>query len=133
MGAVLSGDSSSVKPLVLSEIASIKLEPADNTATSPVTLENIWGDCQCLIIHVVRRPGCPLCREHAQSLAELMTSTPDGIKLIAAVHEKEYTDDLVVFRKYFLGNAVFFDKDKAIFRALGDRWSGLEVYYIRLN
>ncbi|CAM9360948.1 unnamed protein product [Hapterophycus canaliculatus] len=83
---------------------------------------DLWKD-QSAIIFVVRRPGCPLCREHA---LDLSNKQPDfaakGVKLLGVVHEKLGVEE---FSGFFKNGEIYFDQEKSFFNALGMRWEGL--------
>ncbi|CAB1119444.1 unnamed protein product [Ectocarpus sp. CCAP 1310/34] len=92
------------------------------TAGGSFPAGDLWKD-QPAIVFVVRRPGCALCREHAQDLSN---KQPDfaakGVKLVGVVHEKLGVEE---FSGFFKNGEIYFDEEKAFFNALGMRWEGL--------
>ena len=85
--------------------------------------DELWEDpSRVTIVHVIRRPGCQLCREQAQLLSSIVSSLP-GVQLIGVVHEKKYIEDIVEFRKeYFGSNPVYYDEDRGFNKAQGNRY-----------
>lgn len=119
-----------VVPISVATIASIPLERTDKSQLNEIiTADSLW-EKGIAIIHVIRRPGCPLCREHAQTLAEIRVGkmmSAENIRLVGIVHECDYIQDIIDFRAYFGGNPIYFDREKLFFKALGNRWSGYEA------
>lgn len=105
-----------------------RMTVTDTTAAATATTGesfpagDLWKD-QPVIVFVVRRPGCALCREHAVDLSE---KQPDfaakGVKLVGVVHEKLGVEE---FSDCFKNGEIYFDKEKAFYNALGMRWEGL--------
>ncbi|CAN0377331.1 unnamed protein product [Laminaria digitata] len=99
----------------------------DTTAATATTGESfpagdLWKD-QPVIVFVVRRPGCALCREHAVDLSEKQSDfAAKGVKLVGVVHEKLGVEE---FSDFFKNGEIYFDEEKAFFNALGMRWEGL--------
>ncbi|CAM9417897.1 unnamed protein product [Scytosiphon promiscuus] len=117
------------QPVTVEKIKDVGLQrmTVETTTSSAITGESfaasdLWKD-QPAIIFVVRRPGCPLCREHA---LDLSNKQPDfaarGVKLVGVVHEKLGVEE---FSGFFKNGEIFFDQEKAFFNALGMRWEGL--------
>ena len=73
-----------------------------------------------------KRPGCPLCREQAELLADMIEYNLTGTKLVGIVHERTYMEDILEFQeKYFNGNPIYLDEEKEFYKAQGNRWLGL--------
>lgn len=98
-------------------IKDIQLQRMDTTSTpattgQPFSASDLWKE-QPAIVFVVRRPGCPLCREHA---LDLSSKHPDfaakGVKLAAVVHEKLGVEE---FSGFFKNGEIYFDEEKAFF------------------
>ena len=83
------------------------------------------------MILVVRRPGCPLCREHAQSVSDRIKSGEfANIKLFGIIKEVapcsgvETDEELGVSEfqtKYFLDYPVYMDSEREFYSFLGNR------------
>uniref|UniRef100_A0A914X0T5 Peroxiredoxin-like 2A n=1 Tax=Plectus sambesii TaxID=2011161 RepID=A0A914X0T5_9BILA len=79
---------------------------------------NVLWENQRVLVMVVRRPGCLLCRREAKTLSFLKhTLDKAQVKLIAVVHEKFDVDQ---FRTYFAGE-IYFDKERRFFGPK-ERW-----------
>lgn len=82
------------------------------TAGPSFPARDLWKE-QPAIVFVVRRPGCPLCREHA---LDLSNKQPDfaakGVKLVGVVHEKLGVEE---FSGFFKNGEIYFDEEKAFF------------------
>lgn len=92
-------------------------DPETNETTEE--LGELWRDGPVLL-HLVRRFGCPLCREAA---SEISTLKRPGLRMVAVgcqdVGWEEFNNG------GFFSGRVLVDKDKEAFRALGLRRSGL--------
>ena len=48
----------------------------------------LWSEPgKCVIIYVIRRAGCPLCREQAELLADLVEYQLTGVSLVKIIFE----------------------------------------------
>ena len=109
-----------------------KLQPVSGGAICgpDIKAETLWSNAPALIF-VVRRPGCILCREHAQDITSRFA---DGqfptvrlmgiIKEVAPVPGAE-TDDLLgveeFHTKYFRNHPLYVDQSKTFFEFLGNK------------
>lgn len=96
-------------------------DPASDSATPH--LREFWAKGPVLV-HLVRRFGCPLCREAAADLSALHTSLESaGVTMIAIGCQetgwREFVDGA------FFAGPVFVDKEQEAFKALGLRRSGV--------
>jgi hypothetical protein len=90
----------------------------------PVAASSLWSDGRPLVIYLLRRPGCILCRATAQKLwreAEAITQAAGGgqNRLVCVAHEW-LPAEIDAFRQGFWPGPVFKDDAKALFAALGD-------------
>jgi len=61
-----------------------------------------------------------LCREEARELSSLKPRLDElGIRLVGVTHQ---TIGVPEFMEFFQGGEVFYDRDKAFFKAVGERW-----------
>ena len=96
---------------------------------SEIKSNELWTNFEDkVIIYVVRRPGCPLCREQAQNLSNLVKFGLRGVQLVAIIHERTFQQDISGFQAY-LGaeNKIYFDGAKHFYNALGGRYLGYEA------
>ncbi|KAG9299387.1 hypothetical protein G9A89_014036 [Geosiphon pyriformis] len=95
----------------------------DGTQFSAHTL---WQDSPVLVL-VVRRPGCWICRNEALKLSSHRDLITDklGIKMIAVIQEN-IEHEAEEFNNLFWKSEIYWDMEKMFYRALGDgeiRWS----------
>ena len=114
-------------PVTLEDISSIKLTDLSNDTS--ISSSELWNNNpdECIVIYLVRRPGCPLCREQAATLTEITRRGLRGIRLVAVVHENSFPEDVAKFQEYFGRNKVYLDNSKGFFAALGSRTLGYEA------
>ncbi|KAF9342582.1 hypothetical protein BGX26_007246 [Mortierella sp. AD094] len=99
----------------------------DNTETTFKASE-IWKEKPTIVI-VIRRPGCPFCREEAHILDEHrdIIEKEMGFRMIVVVHEKLGAS---TFKKdYWNGGELYWDGSKGFYKALGGgqlRWAWLD-------
>ncbi|CAM9525384.1 unnamed protein product, partial [Discosporangium mesarthrocarpum] len=99
---------------------------SSNLATTgkPFAAGELWKEHPA-VVFVVRRPGCPLCREHGKEL--LSEKQPDmeamGVRLVGVVHEKLGVEEFQT--GFFKNGEVYFDEKKEFFNSLGMRWMSL--------
>eukprot|EP01119_Soliformovum_irregulare_P014419 TRINITY_DN3945_c0_g1_i1.p1 TRINITY_DN3945_c0_g1~~TRINITY_DN3945_c0_g1_i1.p1 ORF type:complete len:192 (+),score=46.00 TRINITY_DN3945_c0_g1_i1:151-726(+) len=75
-----------------------------------------------VVLVLVRRPGCFLCREEAVKLASIKPAlTALGVDLMGIVHE---ASGAMEYQKY-LNEKVYLDQEKGFFQMIGNRWVGL--------
>lgn len=98
------------------------------------------------IVLVIRRPGCPLCREQAQALAMRYSrgewnKFATNVNIIAVIREvSDDSDDKLgarEFQNYFLDHPVYYDPTRAFYKFLGLRktilqklptWNPIKLY-----
>jgi hypothetical protein len=117
-----------------------KLESLGKTQITPITNGNVsgipieasqlWSDSNVLFF-IVRRPGCPLCREHAKDITERFESGEYfGSKLVGIIKEiapisGAETDELLGVgefqSKYFANSPVYLDSEQKFFKFLGEK------------
>jgi thiol-disulfide isomerase/thioredoxin len=123
----MGSSSSKASSIALENISTIELKDLDIDRTFQA--HELWDsdDANAVIIYIIRRPGCPLCREQAELISDLVEySFPSGVKLVGVVHEDVYRDDITTFKKkYFGNNPVYFDREKGFYKAQGNRKLGL--------
>lgn len=86
---------------------------AEATAGATFPAGDLWKE-QPAIIFVVRRPGCPLCREHALDLSNKQPEfAAKGVKLVGVVHEKLGVEEFS--SGFFKNGEIYFDEEKAFF------------------
>lgn len=96
------------------------IDPATGLRVGP--LSELWSE-RPVILHLIRRFGCPLCREYAADLSSLAAEAEAmGVSLVAIGSQqtgwKEFVDG-----RFFRG-AVYVDPDTAVFKALALRRLG---------
>ena len=101
----------------------ISIEPLQNLETHEITsFQRIVDENNgCIIVNVIRRPGCALCREFAEILSEAVEYELHNVKLIGIVHEKHNEDDIFVYKSYFNNNDIYYDINQSFFKAQGNR------------
>lgn len=86
---------------------------AEATAGPTFPAGDLWKE-QPAIIFVVRRPGCPLCREHALDLSNKHPEfAAKGVRLVGVVHEKLGVEEFA--SGFFKNGEIYFDEEKAFF------------------
>ena len=118
------GGVSSAK-VTVADLANISLKIIrSGDSFDPFPASNLWKD-RTTLIFIVRRTGCPLCREQAQLL---VTRSKDfaslGIPMTAVIHEI-IQEDVDGFQQYFGGNPIYHDSTRGFYNAQGNRWAGL--------
>jgi hypothetical protein len=99
----------------------ITLTAADGT---PVAASSLWADGRPVVLYLLRRPGCLLCRATAKKLweaADAVTAAAGGgaDRLVCVAHEW-LPAEIAAFRDGFWRGPIFKDQAKALFAALGD-------------
>ncbi|CAN0374720.1 unnamed protein product, partial [Ascophyllum nodosum] len=111
-----------IKDILLQRVTVINTEPQETKFDDRFPAGDVWKD-QPAIVFVVRRPGCPLCREHALDLSEKQAEfAAKGVKLVGVVHEKLGVEEFST--GFFKNGELYFDEEKAFFNSLGMRWEG---------
>ncbi|KAG0323677.1 hypothetical protein BGZ99_002617 [Dissophora globulifera] len=90
----------------------------DRDVEQTVPAHELWKDKPAVVI-VIRRPGCQFCREEARIFhenRETIEQNMQGMNMFCIVHEKEGSD---VFKNEFWKGKVYFDSEKAFYKALG--------------
>jgi hypothetical protein len=78
---------------------------------------------------VVRRPGCVLCREHAQQLVQAHHTMLGNLPLWAIVKETGVDDvGLVEFHDQYFSFPTYKDVDLSVYQAFGNRRIGLSTW-----
>mmetsp|Transcript_28971 Transcript_28971/g.69958 ORF Transcript_28971/g.69958 Transcript_28971/m.69958 type:complete len:395 (-) Transcript_28971:415-1599(-) len=96
------------------------------------------GASGCLVF-VIRRPGCLLCREQALYLKFLFQNYPqevEGFTIVGVVKEfcdKSGGEKLQEFHDKYFPFPLYLDIDKAAYKALGNRKTGLGAAFKVLN
>lgn len=92
------------------------------TAKNKLTGSELWKD-KPMVIMVVRRPGCNLCRAQAKQLGDLRSQLHElGVGLAAVSHQENSAQDFV---NLYFGKAedqqdsLYIDSTKAFYKALG--------------
>lgn len=81
--------SSRCAPLNKSQIESLPLSDLKNAST--IVAKSLWEkDDSIVILYLIRRPGCQLCREQAELLSDMIEFNMHGVKLVGIVHENSY-------------------------------------------
>jgi hypothetical protein len=76
------------------------------------------------LCYVVRRPGCPFCREQAFTLSVLASNFPEfwrGIRIFGVVKETVDPIGLMEFHNTYFPYPLYCDKSYSFYQALGDR------------
>ncbi|KAG0248080.1 hypothetical protein BG011_000553 [Mortierella polycephala] len=90
----------------------------------------LWSEKPTIVV-VIRRPGCPFCREEAHILDEHreLIEKEMGIRMVVVLHEKL---GAATFQKdYWNGGETYFDAAKGFYKALGGgalRWASLDQF-----
>mmetsp|Transcript_13054 Transcript_13054/g.39554 ORF Transcript_13054/g.39554 Transcript_13054/m.39554 type:complete len:185 (+) Transcript_13054:118-672(+) len=93
--------------------------PLKNASGSTLTASQIWAS-QPVVIFLIRRPGCVLCRAFANTLVENKGKLDAmGVKLVGIVKEWDQAE-IDDFTKKFWPADIFFDESKKIFTSLTD-------------
>ncbi|CAG8590121.1 4979_t:CDS:2 [Paraglomus occultum] len=110
-----------------SALEGIELVQLNGETERKIKAASLW-EKNPLLIMVVRRPGCQLCREEVVRYAQhrdLITNKL-GIPMIAVVHER-IDDEVEQFNNGFWSGDVYYDEKKEFYNALGGgtlRWGG---------
>lgn len=101
------------------QLSTFEEAPLKNASGSVITASQIWaGQPTCL--YLVRRPGCVLCREEAETLQKNKAKFDAlGVKLVAVVKEWDQAE-IDDFTKKFWPSDLFFDEQKQLFGALSN-------------
>ena len=114
-------------------IAGIALKPVVNGAVNgpAINSELLWDCNEPVILFIVRRSGCPGCREHARDLCERQKAGDFlNVKLIGVIKEVAPTKDVKTDEElgvkdfqttYFENNPVYYDEQNAFYKILGSR------------
>ncbi|KAF9133418.1 hypothetical protein BG015_003560 [Linnemannia schmuckeri] len=89
---------------------------------------DIWKD-QPAIVVVIRRPGCPFCREEVRIIDDHreLIEKEMGFRIVVVLHEK--LGAATFKRDYWNGGETYFDKSKGFYKALGGgqlRWASID-------
>ncbi|KAL6780906.1 SELU1 [Auxenochlorella protothecoides x Auxenochlorella symbiontica] len=104
MGANITSDTILKKPVAGGEFEDVRMG-------------SLWADSPVLII-VMRRPGCILCREQTLAVwAEREKFEKLGVKLILTVHEWKQRE-IDAFAPEYWGGAVFYDPERTFYAAV---------------
>ncbi|KAG0056313.1 hypothetical protein BGZ83_005680 [Gryganskiella cystojenkinii] len=88
----------------------------------------LWQEKPTIVV-VIRRPGCPFCREEVHILDEHreLIEKDMGFRMVVVLHEKL---GAATFQKdYWNGGETYFDKTKGFYKALGGgklRWASID-------
>ncbi|KAG0323295.1 hypothetical protein BG000_002676, partial [Podila horticola] len=111
-----------IKEVVLTDFLDVKTETTFKAS-------EIWKEKPTIVI-VIRRPGCPFCREEARILDEhrdLIEKEMQGFRMITVVHEKL---GAATFKKDFWnGGETYWDGRKGFYKALGGgslHWASID-------
>ncbi|KAF8930927.1 hypothetical protein BGZ47_000322, partial [Haplosporangium gracile] len=79
---------------------------------------DIWKD-QPAIVVVIRRPGCPFCREEVRIIDDHreLIEKEMGFRIVVVLHEK--LGAATFKHDYWNGGETYFDKSKGFYKALG--------------
>jgi peroxiredoxin len=102
---------------LLNSIKDAKLTKLDEPDVS-ITASSLW-EKQPVMVMVVRRPGCKLCRAQVQFMSQFRDEfARRNIRLLAVSHQE---DSVQEFAEKFLGHKedMFLDKKKDFYRCLG--------------
>eukprot|EP00158_Paraphelidium_tribonemae_P005582 Partr_v1_DN27411_c2_g1_i1_m71761 putative family with sequence similarity 213, member len=86
-----------------------------------VTPQDLWTKSTVLFV-LVRRPGCPICREAIMDLQNALRDSGVRAKYklqVVAVIKENIEADVMGFRKYFVGD-IYVDKSLEFFGAITD-------------
>ncbi|KAI8349240.1 hypothetical protein B0O80DRAFT_460014 [Mortierella sp. GBAus27b] len=88
----------------------------------------LWKEKPTIVI-VIRRPGCPFCREEARILDEHrdIIEKEMGFRMVVVLHEK--LGGATFKNDYWNGGETYWDSGKGFYKALGGgelRWAGLD-------
>ncbi|KAI9296741.1 hypothetical protein K502DRAFT_323660 [Neoconidiobolus thromboides FSU 785] len=84
---------------------------------NPITLNTLWNNCT-VILKVLRRLGCPLCRYESRLLSELKPLFDDlGVKLVAITFDEVGLEDFLSGGFWQWG--LYLDKERLTHSALG--------------
>lgn len=99
----------------LATLASAKLKDFNDVA---VTASQLWATAP-VVVFIVRRPGCVLCREEALRLQEHKAEFEAlGVKL-AAVTKEWLPEEIAAFSpKFWPSESLYLDEDRVFFKAI---------------
>ncbi|KAG0029112.1 hypothetical protein BGZ82_008133 [Podila clonocystis] len=110
-----------IKEVVLTDFLDVEIEATFKAG-------EIWKEKPTIVV-VIRRPGCPFCREEARILDEHrnLIEKEMGFRMITVVHEKL---GAATFKKDFWnGGETYWDGRKGFYKALGGgslRWASID-------
>ncbi|KAF9375879.1 hypothetical protein CPB97_011184 [Podila verticillata] len=110
-----------IKDVVLTDFLDVEAETTFNAS-------EIWKEKPTVVV-VIRRPGCPFCREEARILDEHrdLIEKEMGFRMITVVHEKL---GAATFKNDFWnGGETYLDGHKGFYKALGGgslRWASID-------
>ncbi|KAG0321369.1 hypothetical protein BGZ99_003951 [Dissophora globulifera] len=110
-----------IKDVVLTDFLSSDTE-------SMTKASDLWKD-KPTVVAVIRRPGCPFCREEARILDEHrdIIEKEMGFRMVVVVHEKL---GAATFKNDFWnGGETYWDETKGFYKALGGgklRWASID-------
>jgi hypothetical protein len=89
----------------------------------PVPASSLWADGRPVVLYLLRRPGCVLCRATAAKLwaaAEAVTEAAGGgqARMVCVAHEW-LPAEIAAFREGYWPGPIYKDEAKALFSALG--------------
>ncbi|KAF9331303.1 hypothetical protein BG006_005830 [Podila minutissima] len=111
----------SIKEVVLTDFLDVETE-------TTFKADEIWKEKPAIVV-VIRRPGCPFCREEARILNEHrdLIEKEMGFRMITVVHEKL---GAATFKQDFWnGGETYWDGRKGFYKALGGgslRWASID-------
>ncbi|KAI1314628.1 hypothetical protein EDD11_001927 [Mortierella claussenii] len=99
----------------------------DNTETT-FKANEIWKEKPAIVV-VIRRPGCPFCREEVRILDEHrdIIEKEMGFRMVVVLHEKLGASTFK--NDYWNGRETYWDGQKGFYEALGGgklRWASLD-------
>ncbi|KAF8931448.1 hypothetical protein EDD21DRAFT_209216 [Dissophora ornata] len=98
-----------------------------NETETTIKASEIWKEKPTIVV-VIRRPGCPFCREEARILDEHrdIIEKEMGFRMIVVVHEK--LGAATFKNEFWNGGETYWDGSKGFYKALGGgslRWASL--------
>ncbi|KAG0376089.1 hypothetical protein BGX24_008291 [Mortierella sp. AD032] len=100
----------------------------DTDTETTFKASDLWRDKPTIVI-VIRRPGCPFCREEVRIIDEHrdLIEKEMGFRIVVVLHEK--LGAATFKRDYWNGGETYWDESKGFYKALGGgklSWASLD-------
>lgn len=81
-----------------------------------IKAESLWSESPVLVI-VLRRPGCLLCRDQAITIWKNRDTLPKEMRLVCVLHEWKEREVEAFYPEYW-GGELYYDESKAFYAAV---------------